>query len=197
MAAKLNPTSRNEIRNLLAVILSGVLCAFILAGAMLYYYGPTGRYYARNVLLSPLLTTQISFQDANPKTGEITRFVFDGIEISFYDKVQKAWKHVAVSPEAYNRFYDAVSQDVSLDKVTSDIQDLFLKGNPSKLTLRVRTESRAESHAATKIFQEVLFANEGNYYRVELREQGPGRGEWAYFYHPGIYMETMKLLTAL
>lgn len=191
---KLNPASKSEIRNLLAVILSGVLCAFILAGFMLYYYGPTGHYFARNVLLSPSLIMKLNFQETNPKSGEVSRFVFDGIEFSYYDNSKKAWKQTAVSPAAYEKFYELISQDVSLEIAGQDIPNLFLKGNAARLTLKVKKESKVES---SRIFQEVFFANEGDYYRVELREQGYVQGELAYFYHPGIYQEALKQLTAL
>jgi hypothetical protein len=36
---KLQSSTRKEIRNLLIVIFSGAICAFLLAGALLYTYG--------------------------------------------------------------------------------------------------------------------------------------------------------------
>ena len=57
--------------------------------------------------------------------------------------------------------------------------------------LTVRSSSD-DPKTATKIFQEVQFANEGDFYRVELHEQNAAHN-WAYFYHPNVYKQAMSI----
>lgn len=186
-------SSRTDIRNLLIVILSGVLGAFVIAGIMLHYYGPNGRYYARNVLLSPQLAGNLSYEDDNPKTGKRSRFIFDSIDFSYYDTKQKKWIQKPVSNAAYGNFYDSLGNELSLQNVTDEIQNVFLKDNPAKMVIKVRTESNADWQIANKIFQQVEIASE--YYRVQLRTTEGLTSQWAYFRHPGILNEAMNLLS--
>lgn len=53
MTGEVKPSTFDEIRNLLIVIFGAIVIASLGAAFMLYYYGPTGRYYAQNVLISP------------------------------------------------------------------------------------------------------------------------------------------------
>lgn len=168
------------------MVFGGIFVAFIIATYMVYNYGPTGRYLAQNVLLSPLYTEKLSYNDVNPKTGGTTRFVFDRIEFAFYDAVQKQWRKIAIDSDHYQKFYDLVAGEQSLQELSSEIEALFSRSNGSTLTLTVKTESNAKLDGTTKVFQQVQFVNAGNYYRVQLHETNPS-GRWAYFYHKGIY----------
>jgi len=160
---------------------------------MLHYYGPSGRYAASNVLLSPALIQGLSYQDVNPKTGKLALFVFDGIDFSYYDSSQKRWLSVPVSKETYEKFYDFVSKEQSLENATIEVQNFFYKDNPSKLTIKTKVDSSDEKQISSKIFQESNFVKEGDFYRVMLREQTGSPGSWVYFYHPGIGQEAMQL----
>lgn len=184
---------RQQIRNLLIVIFSGMACACALAAFMLYYYGPSGQYLVSNTLLSPDVMAMLSYMDTNAKTGGSTRFVFNGIEYAYYDTMSREWRKVPATQEAYERFYNLVASDKSLAEVPEDIISLFNRGHPASLVLTVRTESKAEWQEVTKVFQEVQFAGEGNYFRIELRSQSSSTGKWAYFYRPQIYQEAAKI----
>jgi hypothetical protein len=185
-----------EIRNLFIVVGSGVVGAFAMALAMLYYYGVSGSYLAKNVLLSPEYAQVIQFNDLNPRTGAPSKFVFDQIEFSYYNPMLKQWKRSGVRMDQYAKFYQMIGDERSV--VPSDeVRSLFYRISPSILSLKIRTESGADPQAASKAFIEVNFVHEGDYYRIELHEQANGSSDsWAYFYHPGIYEKVLDLFNS-
>jgi hypothetical protein len=183
-----NNSTKNEIKNLILVIFSGVAGACLLALAMLHYYGPSGRYTVRNVLLSPVLIQNLSYQDVSPKTGKLALYTFDGIDFSHYDNDQKKWMSIPISKERYAIFFELIAQELSLEETANQVQDSFYKGKSSKLLIKIKTESNEQ-----KTFQEIDLAPLGDFYRIQLRVQAGSGVGWAYFYHPGIYQEAMKL----
>lgn len=193
MSKGTTPPARKEIRNLLGVLIGSVLCALVFGGMLLHYYGPGGRYLAKNVLLSPHIAPGLSYTDRDLKTGVKGRFSFDSIDFSYYDNSTKKWLHIPVTPSNYDAFYALVSDEKSLSEVGENIKELFEKTPSSTLSLKVHSDS--ETHAPAKSFQDIHFVSEGDYYRVELREEG-AQDTWAYFYHPGIYQEVLQLFTS-
>lgn len=178
-----------DIRNLLFVIGSAIVVALLGASFMLYYYGPTGSYFAQNVLLSPFYTSTFSFDDTNPKTGRLEKFVFDGIEFSYFDGNKKQEIRVPISHEAYEQFYNNVASERSIQDVADEVRIQFAH-HAASLSFKVRPEHGSES---SKVFLEVNFVREGDYYRVQLRDAIGTTGTWAYFYHPQVYKEAMQL----
>ena len=189
MAEIRHESKGKEIRNLLLVIGSGIIGAVAVALMMLYYYNPSGSYLAGNVLLSPESTKVIKFQDTHPTTGSPAKFIFDQIEFSYYDSQLKQWKKLNVEMDQYAKFYQLIGNERSLE-VPDEIKRLFNQPSPSVLSLKIRTE--ATSQSISKPFIEVNFVNEGDYYRIELHEEGSS-GSWAYFYHPGIYNKVLEM----
>lgn len=189
--AEIRQESKNkEIRNLLFVIFSGILGAFAVALGMLYYYNPNGSYLAGNVLLSPESTQVLRFNDVNPKTGATSKFVFDQVEFSYFDAKLKQRRNLSVDRDNYVKLFQSISSDRSLE-ATDEIKNLFNK-DPSKLVLKIRSETNVAANAISKPFIEVDFANEGDYYRIELHEEN-SLDSWAYFYHPGIYSKVFNI----
>lgn len=185
-------SSMGKIRALLTVLISGVVCAFLVSGLLLYYYGPSGRYLVKNALLAPELMTSLAYNDTNKKTGGNSRFVFDGIEFSFYDDQAKMQRLIQISPGAYKNFYDLVMADKSLLNVPEAVLALFEKA-ATILTIKVRTESHAAWQDETKVFQVVQFSDEGNHYRIKLHEE-PSPNEWVYYSHPDILTNAIHTL---
>lgn len=184
MTIELRPSKRTEIRNLVLVIGGGVACALAIALFMLYFYSPSGRYYAKNVLLAPQVLSQISYPEKNPNTGTIARYSFDSFLFAYFDAQQKEWRRTGIKPEAYREFYTAVSEDLSIEPISEELRQLFRQGHPTTFSVKMRQGSSNEK--AT--FQEVNFAPGQDYYRVQLRSQASGDMSegWAYFFHPGI-----------
>lgn len=183
---------KRQIRNLLMVLFSSVMCAFLVSGMLLYYYSPSGRYVVKNALLAPELTTALMYNDTNHKTGGSSRFVFDGIEFAFYDSETKQQRKLQITPEQYQNFYQLIASEQSLLDVSKEVVALFNQEATAKLSIKVRTESHAAWQDETKIFQSVLFVFEGDFFRIELHEE-KSANNWVYFYHPGIYQEVMKV----
>lgn len=184
-------TAKQQIRTLLGVLLCGIACAFLVVGFGAYYYGPSGRYKVRNALIAPELAMTLIYNDTNSKTGGTSRYIFDGIQFSYYAPHEKQVKRIEIDPELYNRFYQSILSDISIDPVTAEIEGLFQKEHEASLNIKVRTESRAAWQDDTKSFQEVTFASQGDYYRIELHEE-KNPNPWAYFHHPKIYQKAIQ-----
>lgn len=186
-------SATKEIRNLFVVLGSGIVAALLVALLLLYYYNPTGRYYARNVLLDPQLTAQLSYMDTNPKTGGSSLFIYDSVEYSYFDAAVKRWQQQIISQEAYGQFYKAVSDDRSLASVPEDVVALFNQPLQPHLVIKVKTKSDSEWQSASKTFIEVQLLTNSDYYRIQLRSNASA-GNWAYFKHPQLLEELQKLL---
>lgn len=182
---------KRQIRNLLMVLVSSVICAFLVSGLLLYYYSPSGRYIVKNALLAPELTTTLMYNDTNHKTGGSSRFVFDGIEFSFYDNQTKQQRNMQLTQEQYQKLYQLIASDKSLLNVPKEVISQFNKATNATLTIKVRTESHAAWQDETKIFQAMRFVNDGDYFNIELHEE-KSANNLVYFYHPGIYKEILQ-----
>ena len=165
-----------EIGRLLAVLGSAIAAAVLFAVFMIYYYGPSGEYYVKNILLSPETAARIDFQDGR----EEGRFVFDRAEFRYFNTEVKSWKTIILDTKAYQAVYDLLENESSVSDVTPDIVDEFNRPNSATLTLYVK------NNKLTKIFQEAVFPLGGDFYRILLRGKDP-IGEWGYFHHRKIY----------
>lgn len=166
---------KKDIRNLLLVMGVAIVAAVGVTGWFLIYYGPSGRYLVENTLLRPDLLSGLNYNDLNPKTGQMDRYVFD--KIVYNDK------EIPVS--TYAQFYQMIEAD---DSVKNPPLELF--SHPSRLIIKVRTESSTEWQKDTKNFLEIDIARD--YYRIELHEDKSAE-PFVYFYHPKIYQEVTRL----
>lgn len=87
------PSWKKQIRNLLGVLFGGIVVACALSAYLLYYYGPTGTYTAKNTLVSVPTMEKL-------KISGIVLFVSKGV--------------VNVPFDDYSRFYNSVSTDRSI-----------------------------------------------------------------------------------
>jgi len=185
MANGVLPSKYKQIRNLLIVLVSGIACAAIMAGIMLHYYGVSGRYLIENVLLDPGMLSKLSYDEANAQSKVFSHYTFDHIEYSYWSPKEKKWKNIPVSPEQYRKFYDSIKNEKSVADVSDDVDSRFGGSTTSTLTIFVKAQEGSSGSAVPKAFQTLQFAGDGEYYRVELREQAEIAG-WAYFHRTGI-----------
>lgn len=181
-----------QIRNFLLVLLAGIGGGFLLFFFFLHYYGPTGSYVAKNVLLSPKIWAELRYQDKNPKTGTLSRFIFQRAEFVYFNTSTKQFDRVVITPAKYAQLYELIANDTSLPSVTEALAGQFGQGVSAKIQIQVKTESTAEWQAASKLFQEVEILPQGDYYRVELRQDNAS-SSWVYFHHPGLYNTLLRL----
>lgn len=183
---------KKDIRNLLLVIGVSVASAFAVAGLFLYNYGPSGRYTAENTLIEPSLLAKLNYNDINPKTNQSDRYVFDKITYSFWNKTKGEWGSLEIPIPIYSEFYKKFLSDVSIQNPDPEIVGLFSQSYPARLDVKVKTESASEWQRDQKNLTRVEFAENSDYYRVELNEENAGTN-WAYFYSPQVYQETFRL----
>jgi len=188
---KKTDASRQIIR-LLSLFFCSVLTAAAIAVFFVNYYGPTGRYIAGNALLDPKLLKELHYNDRNPKTGGISRFVFDRIEFRYYDKKNKSVKIIQASIDQYADFFNLISREISLDKADEEMEALFNVGQKATLVILVKTEGSASEAEVGKTFQEIQFLADGSLFRVELHDES-ALVNWAYFSYPGIYHRSMAM----
>jgi len=181
------PSAQSQIKSLILVMTLSVVAAFGILGLFVWYYSPSSNYLVKYVLLSPDIMPEISYNDYNPKTGGKSRFVFDDLIYTYFEKVTNQWHTSAVSLEEYKNIYRQIANLSSLD---GDTEQFFGGPEQTILTIKVKTESNAAWQVVDKDFQTVQFSKD-DYFRVELHEQNPGK-HWAYFYMPGIYAEVNK-----
>lgn len=183
----------SQITMLLAVLGAGILAAFLMAVGLLYNYNPEGSYLANNVLLSPEQASVMRFSEGNAKTDTLLRFSFDKIEFAFYDLTKRQWRQVTLDLEKYAAFYNMVQGEQSLVNVNDEIKALFNRGYPSNLQIKMQMDRGAAAKTGSSTFLQADFVQD--YYRVQLREQAVGQA-WAYFYHPGIHAQVLKLFVS-
>jgi len=190
----MDKTTFKEIRNLLLVVGAGGGLAVAVALYLVLFHSPTGSYKAKNVLLSPaMMRGDLNFKEQNPKTGGMSRFVFDRVVITLFDEKSGRQKEVSVSADQYREIYSLLGDDRSLTELSNDFLSRFLTTVPLKMMLYVKTENSAEWERSGKLFQTVDFVFMGNDYRISLKQQSREAG-FAYFHHPGIYDKVLAIM---
>ena len=191
---KKEKSARREVRNLIAMLGSSVVVAFIVVIGLVYYFGSSGTYLLRNVLVSPEALERISFET---NTGRQQRFVFNKIEFTLADASGKGWGRYAVSKRAYADFYDDVEDLRSLPQLTDEIIAQFRTIAPSTLVIFVQAKDNMGSGKDGVMFQRIEFIDQGDIFRLQLRheqyEEGAQKEEWVYFRAPGIYQRVVNL----
>lgn len=188
-------TKAKQIRKLLAIMISAMLAAILLAVGMLYRYNPSGIYLAKNVLLAPESLPSLRYSEGNQRLGTASRFAFSNIEFMYFDVKRGKWEKKAIEAELYSRFYEMIADRQSLGEVSQDIINLFNTGRHSLLTINVQQGSVGSDKDSVKFLQ-ASFAPEGDYFRILLRSHGT-KDHWVYFHYPGIYQNVLNLFTDL
>ncbi|MBA3721173.1 MAG: hypothetical protein H0W88_02070 [Parachlamydiaceae bacterium] len=183
-------SKKQQILNVLIIFFSSFLLAGLFAGYMIYNYSPTVGYLAANTILSPDVVEKISYIDSHPTTDKESKFIFNGIVFSYYDKTTGRLKQLPINANSYKQFYSMVESEKSLDNINGQVEREFNQRDLAFLTITVKTDS-SNLQQATKNFQLIQF-NDKDYFRVQLRGE-KNKIEWAYFYKPGLYEEILSL----
>ena len=95
-----------QIRNLLIILASGILCAVAFAGLFLHYYSPTGTYKLKNVMISPSAIDGLAQGCRSTATGKNPRIVIDTMDFSLWNATSRQSEHIPIDIEHYRRFYN-------------------------------------------------------------------------------------------
>src|SRR5690606_41160640 len=109
---------RKEVQNLILMLSSAVFVAFVAVVGLVYYFGSSGTYLLRDILISPDAIQRISFTDYNPETGERAPFIFNKIEFIRAESRGREWGRYAVSKQSYEEFYNIVSYERSIPRIS-------------------------------------------------------------------------------
>lgn len=161
---------------LFAVLGASVIAALLVTFFFVAEYSPKAGYVVNAVLIEPDILAEFNYNDLDPKTGAMDRFVFDSIV------VKNGSVEIPFSMEQYRALY----KKIALENSVEPIESLFSAPSTLKMIIYSRTESPAAWQAAKKAFQSVEFSPSESYFRVELHESDSGV-HWAYFRQKGVY----------
>ncbi|MCC5832149.1 MAG: hypothetical protein JJU12_03805 [Chlamydiales bacterium] len=181
---------RKEVQNLILMLSSAVFVAFIAVVALVYYFGSSGTYLLRDLLISPEALKRISFTDYDPETGERSPFVFNNIEFVRAERSGRDWGRYAVSKESYEEFYKLVSQKRSIPQISDEMISQFEIVAPSTLTIFVQARDNKGTREKGFVFQQVEFLDDADLFRVLMRDSP---GTWVYFTYPRAYNQVIEL----
>jgi hypothetical protein len=188
-----SPIIDHRIKSLIFVLGSAFACASLLVALLIHQWGPSGRYIAGQTLLSPQTIEEINQRSQEDVAKKKKSFIFDHIEFSYFDENQRTMRQQPVSIENYEKFYQMISSEKSLDQ-SETLNSLFTGMHPTILTITMHATEKNASAQSAQIFQMIQFKD--NYFRVQLHE-GEEKGEWAYFYYSNLYTKIFQLFIAL
>lgn len=188
---------KQQIKNLLRVVSGAIFAAFMFSALLLFKYGPNNQYGVENILISPDMVFALKFNDKNSKTGGQSRFVFNKMEFEFINSETGVKEKKPVSLDQYTYFYEVAKGNKSIADLSDEIRNLFNRGQAATLKIWVKTESDAAWQEFEKVFQQIDFASNGTYFRIELRQSASSEGEaYAYFYAPEMYQKILNLFSS-
>lgn len=189
----MNESSYTQIRNFLIVILGGTAAGFSVVLTLLYSYGPSDTFYAKNVLLSPDVLEKLWYTTSTASTsGERSRFSFQEIELLYFDQKNARYVSQEVPLQKYGDFYRLVDGDVGSSD-NAKLEQEFDETPTATILIKSSTNGTGTVTNVTDHFQQIQFSSSGNAYRVELKEDNRDN-RWAYFTHDNVYTQAMKIL---
>ncbi len=185
-------SSSSQIKNFLSVIIGGSLCGLLVVLGLLYTYGPTSTYLAKNVILSPEVLEKMWYNTSSASTqGQMARFSFKEIEFLHFDQDTSAWNSQELSIKTYGEFYQLVKGDKGSSE-NEELKTLFDQTPVATILIKASTNGGAAFRSIDENFQQIEFSSDGQAYRVELKENDKAES-WAYFPHDNIYNKIMKI----
>ena len=175
------PTAAQLIKRLLSIICMGVFAAIAVAVFFIYFFSPGGSYPISDLLVNPQVAKEMSYQ-VDGKT-----FIFDHIELLYYNEESNTWDSKKVSFEQYKNLYSLIKNDKSEAVPDEGVKNAFYQANPAILSIVVKREGANTE----QVFQEMQVSTTGGIYRVKLREEQV-LPQWAYFTHENIYRKTLE-----
>ncbi|MFZ0564969.1 MAG: hypothetical protein WAM28_02090 [Chlamydiales bacterium] len=182
---------KREVRNLILMLGSGVCAAFLITVIIVYYFGSSGTYLLRNILVDP----NVVMEEASFKSKR-TPFIFNKIDFVHEQSEKGKKEQFSVSAKNYTHFYSKVAKAKSLPALTEETVKQFEWIPSSTLILFVRSRDHLELNEEETVFQQIQFLDQGDIFRVQLPKNcnnDSHEEEWVYFSYPGIYKEVMEL----
>lgn len=180
-------SKKREIYSLLFIILSGIIGALLLTLAMTLYYTTEGTYRATNVIIEPSLLSTIRYVDQEGGRGDKSSYVYDKITYLSLDTDTKKLQTVNLTSKQYDAIYSLLSGDTSMRDGAEAIEKQFSESSSLAFILK------NAAHQSYYTLLRIEFSSDGNYYRVQLRGNGP-KDMWAYFSHPNISTQVSKIV---
>lgn len=176
--------AKKDIRNFLLVLGSGVLVALLGVFWLVRVEGYERGLYAQEVLLSPE-TIEILSQKGG-KSGQV-----ESIDYSYFN--QGKWTMTTLDKGPYQNLWDILNGDRGTARPDPEIIKLFEDQKVSTLAIYIRKEMPYQKEGLNELFQQMQVPLNGDYYRIQMHDNDH-KGNWIYFYHPGIQNEIIKAI---
>jgi hypothetical protein len=176
-----------DLVRLLCILGLAVVFAFAIAFYFIHFRSPTGSHKVEAVVLLGDTLEDLNYIDEGT-AGTSARYLFD--KITFQAGQEKP---IPVPVKKYQEFLLELHGDRSLVGQEAEKGPLFQGQKMAHLLLFVASSSGG-AHPQRKIFQEIQILKDD--YRVNLHGSGM-KEEWAYFHHPDIGSEAVKLLVGV
>jgi len=188
-------SAKKEIRRLFAVLIGGVVAAFLVVGWFAYKYSPSGRYKAQNILLSPETLSHFSNTTPGSRIRQTPPFLFDRIEFYHQPSGGAQSEFYPVSLIRYENFFALLDGEEGDTEPIDNSFDIFTREGVSRLVIFVRNPKGTPLKEKGFPFQEVQFSKgRRDLYRIELHN-GEEAGRWVYFQNTALWSKIEKLLT--
>jgi hypothetical protein len=184
-----NLSKKQEIYSLLTVVISGLVAAALLTVAMTIYYTTEGTYRAINVVVDPTILSSLRYVDQQGPRGDKSSYTFDKITYSFTDTATKQYRTLDLTQKQYEAIYALLSGDTSVRDAGEDVAQLFSGEHDSTLAVVMKNAA----HQSFYTLMRIEISSDGNYYRAQLRGNGPA-DSWAYFSHPKILEQITQIV---
>jgi len=185
------PSANTAIRNVLVILGSAVALAGLLVFCLVVYYSPTGSYKAGNVMLSPEVLGKMTYEQANPGTGQVQRFVYDAVDFTYYRANEGGAVTKGVRKERYTKVYKLLQSDSSVSTISRKMEEQFNGPRVAYLTLWVHPEGNV---GPARALYRVYFPAMGNVYRVENLQDSAVEEPWIYFLHDNVYEQVLEVV---
>lgn len=179
------PTPGTQVRQLLFLLSSGVIAAIVVALGLITYYGPTGNFVVKSILISPETLKDLNYKAVNPETGKEDAFVFARLELMHFDNKDNKWIAKQLDFQKYQEFYQTIASQESVPQGEQVHEKTFLTSNPASLAIVVQSKEKKGTKEGDRVFQEVQLLPKEGLYRIELHQTYPLK-TWAYFENDGL-----------
>lgn len=177
-----------DIRNVLTVLLTAVLCAIGLTWGLMRYYESTGRYHARDILLDPFTLSQLPVSRSEGlKRQRHPSFLLRSIVAS---SSLNAKEH-SLTLADYHTVYKWIANEQSSIEAPQDMIASFNQHEKIALALHLdRIPAESTTPIPLDIVIEVVPEDD-----FRIRFLGDPQGaEWIYFHKPSLYRDLSAFL---
>src|SRR5262245_44769599 len=120
-------STKSQITHLILLLLCAGGAALLLSFFLIFNYGPSGKYTFNQAFIHTNLVATLNYNVTNYRTNSLTHYIFDRIEVNYYNPTSKNEKSIKLDVSIYRKIYQLIQSDTSLlSPLPSEIEESFL-----------------------------------------------------------------------